>query len=503
MLEVEVHQCLKSFLKNNKYHWHHHLTMARLVARALRLKRSALIQTGASHHQYILSYIIPALLDKSPVIIVVSEELQKQLLDQYIIPLKQQLNLDKTVEIGDSWYWEKDFSGVLITTPQIWLSDRLDNLGKFPPDIPTLIDEGDNLDIYTQEYLSASLKPENWEELMIKSSEYQELIRNTRIKLTKAIFNRPPNPYECWVIEDKEKQILSEFFEYLQDKLALTSTFNKFWQKWQKESYLLWASINRKKGQFSLFCSPINIAKYLTPIWEKQTVVIMGSCLDTQTNAPIYRRQIGLDDVTCLKFSPNSNREEFKLYIPKKFPLPNTPKFEGVLVKGINQLLSYSNTLEKPIIILIDDLPLKSKIGAIIASKFGSKVKVENTNLTKDGILISGWEFWRKYQFKIPSPQLLIIATLPLPSLENPLVAGKVEYYKKQKQDWFRLYLLPHSLREIQRCVLSIRETQGVVALFDNRVNYRSYGSQILESLEPYAKYNYIDNSWFKLIINN
>ena len=96
----------------------------------------------------------------------------------------------------------------------------------------------------------------------------------------------------------------------------------------------------------------------------------------------------------------------------------------------------------------------------------------------------------------MPTPQLLVIATLPIPSLENPLVARRVAYYKRQRQDWFRLYLLPTALRELQRAVVPIRESQGTVALLDNRVNYRSYGTEILAALEPFARINYLDASW-------
>jgi ATP-dependent DNA helicase DinG len=498
VLEVEVHSCLKSLLKSQQNHWHHHLTMARLVARALRLGRSAIIQTGALSHQYRLSYLIPALVDKSPVILVIPDEFHEQLLTQDIPQLQQQLNLDKPVARGDNWYWDQHFSGILLTSPQHWLSDRLENSGKFPPQITTLIDQADDLENYTQECLTAQITPQNWEELMLKIPPLQNLIRNIRIKITKAIFDRPVNPYECWVIEDREKQFLIKLFTEIKDYLHLNSSFAQFWQRWQSDSPLIWASLNREKGQFNLFCSPVNIVHRLSPIWQQQTIVMMGSCLDRSTNATIFRQQIGLENVTCLKFSPNSNKEQIQLYIPDRFPLPNTPHFQSALMAKIEELLNYSHNLDQPIIILVDDVPLKGKIGAIIASQFGSKVQVENPHLSNNGILISGWEFWHKYQSKIPNPQLLIIATLPLPSLENPLVAGKVAYYKKQKQDWFRLYLLPHSLREIQRSLLSIRENQGIVALLDNRVNYRSYGSQILESLEPFARSNYIDPSWFE-----
>jgi ATP-dependent DNA helicase DinG len=64
-------------------------------------------------------------------------------------------------------------------------------------------------------------------------------------------------------------------------------------------------------------------------------------------------------------------------------------------------------------------------------------------------------------------------------------------------QDWFRLYLLPETLSELQRAIAPIRETQGVVALLDNRVNHRSYGQQVLAALSPSARINYIDASLF------
>jgi ATP-dependent DNA helicase DinG len=92
-----------------------------------------------------------------------------------------------------------------------------------------------------------------------------------------------------------------------------------------------------------------------------------------------------------------------------------------------------------------------------------------------------------------------MISTLPLPSLENPRVAGQVAYYKQQRLDWFRLYLLPTALRELQRAVAPVRASMGVVALLDNRVNHRSYGRQVLSALSPFARINYLDSSLFRL----
>ncbi|MDY7014254.1 MAG: helicase C-terminal domain-containing protein, partial [Cyanobacteriota bacterium] len=156
-----------------------------------------------------------------------------------------------------------------------------------------------------------------------------------------------------------------------------------------------------------------------------------------------------------------------------------------------------SRNQSRPVVILIEDVPLKAQVGASLAAEFGSLVQVEKSQIADNGILICGWEFWRSHQNGLPAPQLLAIATLPLPSMEHPLVAARVAHHKQNHQDWFSLYLLPSALRELQRAVVPLRESQGVVALLDNRVNHRSYGRKILAALEPLARINYIDCDWF------
>ncbi|MGK7917829.1 MAG: helicase C-terminal domain-containing protein, partial [Prochloraceae cyanobacterium] len=277
----------------------------------------------------------------------------------------------------------------------------------------------------------------------------------------------------------------------------LSQAFANIWQRWKTDGVLFGASIARATGQFTLHAAPGTVATALSPIWHQQPVVLIGSFLDWENTASIYRKQLGLGEILCLKFSPNRQSEHIRLYLPEGLPMPNTPEFQGVLLQQVRTLVSLSSKVEKLIVLLVDDTPLKAQVGATMAAEFGTRVQVEKTNLAENGILVSGWQFWHQHQDILPTPHLLAIATLPLPSLENPLVAGRVAYYKRQRQDWFRLYLLPTALREIQRAVVPLRESQGIVALLDNRVSYRSYGNLILTALEPCARINYLDPTWF------
>jgi ATP-dependent DNA helicase DinG len=124
VIEAEVHLSLHNFLRSQDGFpsWPHHLTMARLVARALRLGRSALIQVGAvCGHQgrYRTSFIASALMWHGSIIIVASETVQQRLLKVEIPRLQQWLPANKPIRTGDTWP-SPDFQGLLLTSPEAW-----------------------------------------------------------------------------------------------------------------------------------------------------------------------------------------------------------------------------------------------------------------------------------------------------------------------------------------------------------------------------------------------
>jgi len=510
VIEAEVHLSLHNFLRSQAGFpsWPHHLTMARLVARALRTGRSALIQVGAVcgyQGRYRTSFVASALMWHGPVIIVAPELVQQRLAKVEIPRLQQWLQVGKPIRTGDAF--PKDgFQGLFLTSPEAWLKAQLAFTDDFPAGIPTIIDGVDDLEDWVRHQLTQEIQPHDWDQLMLACPYQADLIREVRVQLTRELFLHPANPYECYLISQPEAEILSRLYSAL-DPATLPDVWKRFWQQFKNIDEnlttgggtlpLFWSTIARRQGLFSLHYAPIEVGKILSPIWSRQPVVFIGSALEPETEAPIFKARLGLDDLTCLKFSSDSQTEAIQLYLPHKLPLPNTPEFQSAFIHKVRTLLCLSATAPGLIVILVGDVPLKAQVGAILASEFGSRVQVEKTCLDENGILVSGWEFWREHQGVLPSPRLLIIATLPLPSLENPLVAGRVDYYKRSHQDWFRLYLLPTALNELQRAIAPVRESQGIVALLDSRVVNRSYGTQVLAALSPLARINYLDPSLF------
>jgi len=483
VIEAEVHSNLRAFLRAqaDDLTWPHHLTMARLVARALRLGRSALVQTGGARG-YRLSYLVSALLWEGPVLLVAPESVQRQMRASELPRLQEWLQVGEPGGNGTGLRW---------VTPERWLRDRLAGGPEFPEGIPTIIDCADDLETWTRQVLTSSLTPADWNDAI---AVVGEPVRAARVALTKALFDRPRNPYQRHLLADPERDILAELCATLaaRDRLAEIPAFGRFWTQFQQPGQVRWAEVDRDRGRVELHCSPVTVAEALAPLWRRQPTVLVGGFLDAETGAPVYRQQLGLGDLTCLRFS-RDRRDCLQLYVPDRLPLPNSPQFQTALVAQLRALLARLPETS-PAVILIGDVPLRAQIAAILAGDRGSRVRVE-TEIAPNGIAICGWEYWREHRAELPTPHLLAIATLPLPSLEDPLVAGRVSDYKRRRLDWFRLYLLPTALRELQRAIP--RDPNSVVALLDNRLSRRSYGHQVLGAIAPYARVNFLDGIEF------
>lgn len=471
--------------------------MARLVARALRLGRSALIQTGlpagAYRQRYRVSYLMPILMWPEPVILVAPKALLEHLQAVEIPRLQEWLQTDKSIEI----YSDKAAGrGLMLADPESWLAARLAVDSQLHSNIPTIIDGVDDLEVWTRQQLTACLQPADWNDLMQSQPLEADAILQGRVMLTRAFFRHPAKPEECYLLETAEQKILEGLFERIEPNSLIPAAWSNFWQRWEANGKLRWAEINREAGSFSLYCAPVQVAEVLGKIWEDQPVVLIGGAVDLEPKAPIFRQMMGLPELTSVKFSPDRQSELIQLYIPNWLPLPNTPEFQGVLIEEIRTLLLMSASVAGLTVLIVGDVPLKARLAAILAAEFGSRVQVEKTDVGENAILVTGWEFWREHQGELSAPHLLAIATLPLPSLENPLVTARVAYYKERRKDWFRLYLLPAALNELQRAIAPVRERQGVVAIFDSRVIHRSYGKQVLGALSPFARIDYLDTTW-------
>lgn len=459
--------------------------MARMVARGLRLQRSALIQVPAGG-QHRLSYLLPALMWSGPALLCAPEEIQTQVLCSEIPWLQQTLQLEKPVLQIRTWP-EEPFVGLGLVDPRVWLRSRLfldPASNGFPTSLPLLIDGAEHLERWIQQVLTISLTPQDWYGLQRAVPQRAEQISHTHIRLTLALLQRP---LSTCLLHDDEEQMMQQLLRDL--PALLPDPWDLFRQHLIRSDRIHWAEVHRDTGQIVLHIRPADLSTSLSSLWGTQPLVLIGEALDLDRDALAYRQRLGLPDLTSLRFLPETascgQDRALQVYLPR-LPVPNSPHFRDHLLQELKSLIC---DVDGPVVVLVSDQPLQSQVGTALAAEFGSRVRVNLPLMSEQGILVCDWDHWLSHRDQIPTPALLAIATLPFPSMEDPQVAGQVDYLKRSHQDWFRSYLLPTAAAYLQRGVAPLQDTPGessrVVAILDSRIICRSYGSQLLEGLGP------------------
>jgi ATP-dependent DNA helicase DinG len=488
MIEAQVHGSLKSFLKSQgrpPNPWNHHLTMGRLVARALRVGKSALINTGSFPSVHSWGYLTAALLGGGSCVLVIEEPWRSLLMTNHLPELQRFLGTSHCLEcdrLPDSE--PQGQPTIYFIAPALWLQSHsleIPPSDRVPWPMPVLIEQADQLPDWVRQSLTRTIAPQHWREL--KQWGSWELIETYQIKLTQEIFKRPSNPHQVYSFNEEIEALLTNLFNQLKyHSRPLPQPWNLFEQQWARSEQMNYLTIDREQGLFSLHSSPLRVEEELGQLLNHSSNVLVGNF----GQKPYFHFDVELEHHTRVDFAPDHRCDPIQLYLPYSFPFPNTAEFAQHLITQLDQLLTVYD--RHFVVLLIDDVPLKSKVGATLAGIFGSRVKIETTDIGRSGVLVAGWDFWTEHHSQFPIPQLLVISTLPLPSLEHPLVALRVEHHKQRKENWFKVYLLPAALRRMQQAIAPVRQHQGTIALLDTRVNARSYGPEVLQSLEPYTR---------------
>jgi ATP-dependent DNA helicase DinG len=498
VLEVQVHQHLLRLQREltSSDSWPHQFAMGRLVARALRCQESVVIQTGVAavgtspyRSLYRLSYLAPALLYPGPIALIlpvgdspqkrlrqraassVENRLQSQVLAE-LPQIQQALGTNKLVHRDQS---APDRNGLHLLTPTAWL-ERRSSLR-----MPILIDGADRLSEWLQDYLQIRMGSADWQSLWWALPAARLAIEDCRQQLQQGLFQRTPNPYNCYLLATAEIDLLHQLSQYPE----LPAPWPQFLAELLDPQSICWGEINRGDGTFTLCTQRKDCSHLYAELWTAPSHILIGNVLDVDRSASGFRQAMGLGDITSVRFAVSART--LRLYTPNWMPMPNSRNFQELFTRETINVLRRRSGCGLAVVI-VGDTPLKAQTAARLAAEYGSLVRMEETGLEQGQILVTGWEFWNNYQDCLQAPEVIIVATLPIPSLEDPLIAAQVEIYKQQRRDWFRPFLLPIGLRMLLRSISVLRSGQGLLVILDNRLNHRSYGQQILAALQPCVK---------------
>ncbi len=474
MLEASAHKQLKQIIQRNSSFWPNHLTLSRLVARSLRREDRTLIQLDpACQDLWWLGLLFPLCLAGIRVVMVLSDVQRRRL---------ENVELPRLKEEGfplSCWEGKEPPTG-----NQLWLLNVYEFIDIYTNsnDLQSrqlIIPEADRFSFRLRDAMALSITQKDWERLMrAHPSSYSTLI-NLYEELTNYLFAHSTRITGQIRLDESTTLPIKDFIRLLSPLpspwLELVSL--------QSHSWASWAELDHSSLQWTWRLEPLEPINHLAEFLEdKPFIFISATGSNTFFQNEINSAKLPLNVVATL--SEPISQEPLSLFVPFRQPFPNTEIYKDHILQQSRRLILGRLGIT---VILLNDHQLCRQLTSQLAAEFGTRVVHETTALESNGVVSCSWQWWLNHHSQLPLPEQLIIALLPISSLEEPLTAARVAAMKRNGRDWFRDFLLPEALSLFPPALAPMRLNNGRVAILDGRLRGRSWGKQVFDVMEPWS----------------
>jgi ATP-dependent DNA helicase DinG len=468
MLEARAHQHLKDLLRGEgRQVWPHHLSLSRLVARSLRRSDHTLVRLApGSDPSWWLGLLVPLALSDEPMVMVVSDALRQRLLHVELPRLAAAglgLPCCEGLEApGATRLWLLNH-GELI---QLWQQRRL---GKRQLVIP----EVELLDGQLRQALEVVIAPHHWDALRRAHPAAESSLLELHERLSRRVLRHPGGGQRLVPLSPDDEAPLRQL-------LTLLPGLPEPWPRWleAREAWTSWAQMEPGLLRWQLHRQPLEPLQVLQGLLAGRGAVLVGEPAGGGAS-------LGLSPAVEVSLGDPPLADPLPVFAPLRQPLPNSPHYGDHLLEQSRRLVLGMDGLT---VVLLDDEPLRRGLAAGLAAEFGSRVVHQHTAPESNGVVCASWDWWLEHQQRLPLPCQVVVALLPIASLEDPLTAARVASLRHQGRDWFRERLLPDGLGRLQRGLAGLRRHGGGrLAVLDGRLRSRSWGQQVLQGLEPWV----------------
>lgn len=476
MLEALAHQQLKALLvREGVPSWPHHLTLSRLVGRSLRRGDHTLVRlVPGTDPGWWISLLVPLALSDAPLALVLSDR-QRQRLLQVEWPRLKAAGLSLPCWVGEQAPAEERIW--LLNHRELLIAWRHGRLGARQLVIP----EAEELEAALREAMAVVVEPAHWQHLCRARPAAAERLLTLHQRLSARVFSHGcgSRPTVAFAPEDEEplRQLLHRIRPLPDPWAQLLAADGSGWTSW--------ARVDGTLLQWQLHRQPLQPCEELKGLFQRRGAVLIGelSC-GRPSDSPAATSGLGLEPTVVLDVGDPPLSDPLPLYAPLRQPLPNSPQFAEHLLDHGRRLVLGQKGLT---VMLLDDSSLRRSLASALAAEFGSRVIHQDTAPESNGVILAGWSWWLDHQSRLPLPCQIVVAVLPIPSLEHPLTAARVSQLRRQRRDWFRELLLPDALNLLQRGLAGLRRSGGRLAVLDGRLRARSWGNQMLAALDPWV----------------
>jgi ATP-dependent DNA helicase DinG len=269
----------------------------------------------------------------------------------------------------------------------------------------------------------------------------------------------------------------------------------------ESPDHVYWAEA-RGRGVF-LRAAPIDIAKELRRrlYASVDTAVFTSATLTAEGRFDFFARRMGLladdgervaDYRQVAVASPFDYREQAALYAPSHLPEPNAPGFVEAVAEELVRLVHLTQGRAFALFTSLRNMELCHQLCVnrlpyqVLLQGERPKSALLDAFKREPSVLFAAHSFWEGVDVPGDALSLVVIDKLPFASPGDPLVAARIQQLRDRGEEPFGAYQLPDAaiaLRQGFGRLIRTREDRGIVAILDQRLVTKRYGSAFFRSL--------------------
>jgi len=260
---------------------------------------------------------------------------------------------------------------------------------------------------------------------------------------------------------------------------------------------IYWVESHPQRPAVAIQAAPLHIGSLMERyIWfEKRAVVLTSATLTTAGSFDYIRSRLQADDAEELALgSPFDYQNAALLYLVDDIPDPSDIRGHQLNInRGLIDLCKATGGRTLVLFTSYSQLRKTSEAitgplaqEGIIVYEQGSgpspHTLLKSFRQAEQAVLLGTRAFWEGVDIPGQDLSVLVIAKLPFQVPSDPIVAARAETY----QESFQEYMLPEAILSFRQGfgrLIRSKQDVGVVAVFDNRLLNKKYGSLFLSSL--------------------
>jgi len=255
---------------------------------------------------------------------------------------------------------------------------------------------------------------------------------------------------------------------------------------------------------FRLIISPIDISEAFRQKLDASSfdsIFFTSATLSSQQSFKYYSQRLGIEDIATNQFdSPFDYESQALLYIPEYLPDPSHADYASAFGELCRELIEITQghcfilfTSYRMLTWTADYLRSRIDYPLFVQGDYQRSELLQQYLRSNNPVLLGTSSFWEGVDVKGDQLRCVIIDKLPFKSPQDPVYRKRLELAQQNGGNPFVDVQIPEatiSLRQgVGRLIRDV-EDRGIVALCDNRLNSRSYGPKLIDSLPPMKRSN-------------